>query len=100
MEAPFSGEWHDLTYVLDTCYSNSKVEDGFLGDKTGSQVEWCEDSSNIHIKNGKDCTCRRDGDRGIDLRTIQPLLLGEAGRGREKSQQYLLDFWLGRQGGR
>lgn len=100
MEGPFSGEWYDLTYVLDICYSNSKVEDGFLGDKTGGQVEWCEDSCNIHIRNGKDYTGRRDGDRGIDLRMIQSFLWREADRGREKSQQYLLDFWLGRQGGR
>lgn len=64
-----------------------------LGARAGAQVKWCEDSCNVHIRNGENCTGRKDGARGIDLRMIQPLLCVRY-RKREEPK-YPLGFWLG-----
>lgn len=53
---------------------SDNVGGGLWGAKTGGQGEWCEDYCNVHIRNSEDCTGRRNGDIGIDLRMIQPLL--------------------------
>ena len=48
-----------------------------FGEPNGGHIEWCEDSYNVHLRHGKDCIGRRDGDRGIDVRMIQLLLCVE-----------------------